>query len=148
MLATGKSLDIISQCETIESNYKIREDSGKLKAGIYFIKLVDLTTEVRQRNDELFDLLLNSLNLLQRTENYNQLARFFEVKLIEVEGLFPDLNALKCGEGLKKSIIDLKNNRITETIDLKTLKGIEALFKRLISDHIGRDLNSLRLGDF
>ncbi|MFC1767380.1 DNA repair protein RecO [Candidatus Margulisiibacteriota bacterium] len=145
LLASGKNLDIVSQCETIESFYRIREGADRLKTGAYFLKLVDLTTEVGQRNDELFDLLLNSLFLLQKAEDLNQLARSFEVKLTNVEGFFPNLEKLHCSKQIKDAINQLDNGNFETRIERGILKNIENMFKLWISDHIGRDLNKLNI---
>lgn len=148
LLATGKSLDIISQCETIESFYRLREDAGRLRTGLYFIKLVDLTTEERQSNEGLFDLLLNSLMILRGFGDLNRLERYFEVKLVEVEGLFPNLGKMKVNSRLKSAIDGLKANDIDVEYDKEPLKGVENMFRRIIGEHIGRDLNKIDTGNF
>ena len=143
LLSTGKSLDIISQCETIESFYKLRESSDRLKIGVYFIRLVDLTTEDRQCNEGLFRLLMDSLFLLKDAKNLEQLARYFEVKLLDVEGLFPDLEKMRGGQELKRGILDLREKSVSVELAPSIIKDIGKIFGRLISEHIGRDVNKI-----
>ena len=72
MLAKGKELDIVSQVETIETFYELRSDPEKLLAGIYLVRLVNASTETGQKNEALFDLLLNSLKLLMEQSQFHQ----------------------------------------------------------------------------
>ena len=142
-LATARSLDIISQCETIESFYKLRESKEKLNTGFYFIKLVDIITEDRQRNDELFDLLLEALHALGEFVDVDLLARVFEARLCEIEGLMPSdqmlerkykklpqiVGELKKGfthlpEGLTEKDLEISGRTLRETISEQTGKDI------------------------
>lgn len=147
MLATAKSLDIISQCETIESFYKLREEREKLNAGVYILKLIDLVTEERQKNIELFDLLLDSLFALKETKDVNMIPRVFEVRLCDVEGFLPSDAMLerkykklpyiagRLKEGYKGDLSDLSE---------KDAEVSAKVFKELISDHTGRDIRRLK----
>ena len=111
MLAKGKELDIVSQVETIETFYELRSDPEKLSAGIYFIRLVNASTETGQKNEALFDLLLNSLVLLKDRENILVLIKMFELGLTDVEGFFPVLDrCVKCGKKVTKEPEKVKFN--------------------------------------
>ncbi len=142
LLATAKSLDIISQCETVESFFRLREDKEKLNAGFYIIKLIDIMTEDRQRNDELFSLLLDTLYALQKGGSTGILARAFEVKLCDIEGFLPSDEMLEkrykrlpyVAERLKASFEGAAD--ITE----KELEISGKVFREIISDHTGFDI--------
>jgi len=145
LLATGKQLDIISQCETIESFYRLREERSKLNTGAYFLRLIDLTTEERQKNEGLFELLLGSLFLLIEGADPDRLARYFEVHLTRIEGIFPDIDKLHCSKEVKMAILDLKNGDLSAEMSPSALKSIENMFKRWISEHAGRDISRLNV---
>ena len=146
-LATARTLDIIIQCETIESFYKLREHKETLNAGFYMVKLIDIITEDRQRNDELFELLLEALYALQANSDAAVLCRAFEVKLCDLEGFLPTdemlerkykklpwiVSKLKCGfGGLPKDLTE------------KDLEVSGRVFRELISEHTGRDIRKVR----
>jgi len=147
-LATARNLDIISQCETIENFYKLRESREKLNAGFYMVKLIDIITEDRQRNDELFDLLLSALYALQSHMDENLLCRAFEVKLCKVEGFMPSEPMLE----RKYKKLPLIVSKLLEDFDDKigdlTAKELEIsgrVFRELISDHTGKDIRKVKM---
>lgn len=87
-VAKGRSLDIVSQCQVIETFQKVREDSQALPAGLYILKLVDSGTMEGQRHPELFDLLLDSLFRLKKVEPARKIAKDFEKEFLVLEGIF------------------------------------------------------------
>lgn len=147
LLATAKTWDIISQCETIESFFRLREDREKLNAGVHMIKLIDMVTEERQRNDELFGLLLDGLYALQGAANADMLLRAFEVKLCDIEGFLPSDEMLSreherlpmIANGLKVSIL-----AGMEDMKKEDLKIAGKFFSEVISDHTGNDMRRLK----
>src|SRR5437879_4466300 len=66
LLATGKTLDIVSQCEIRESFPGLRGDLQRIARATYLCELVDRLLADREPNTEAFDLLLSALYLLQR----------------------------------------------------------------------------------
>lgn len=146
-LATARNLDIISQCETIESFYKLREDREKLNAGFYMVKLIDIITEDRQRNDELFDLLLNALHALQAKVDANVFSRAFEVKLCRIEGFLPSAPMLE--RKYKKlpliaESLDADFDRLPGDLTEKDLQISGRVFREIISDHTAVDIRKAR----
>jgi DNA repair protein RecO (recombination protein O) len=140
LLAQGKSLDIISQCETIESFYSLREEKEKLNAGFYIVKLIDIITEERQKNRELFNLLLDSLYGLQNAREAKKLIRSFEVKLCEIEGFLPTNDMLgKINKSLPEIVKKLKGEDLEDITD-KEMELSGSFFRELISDHTGKDI--------
>jgi DNA repair protein RecO (recombination protein O) len=147
-LATARNLDIMSQCETIESFYKLREDKEKLIAGFYIVKLIDIITEDRQRNDELFALLLEALHALQTPVDTNVLLRAFEVKLSKIEGFLPSDPMLERKYKRLPLIVgelvgDL--DRLPKDLSEKDLEISGRVFREIISDHTGKDIRKVRV---
>lgn len=87
-IAKGKSLDIISQCEVLETFQSIRDDPRALPAGLYFLKLIDAGTVEGQRNPELFDLLLKALLALKAKKNPRIVEIGFEKAFMQREGIY------------------------------------------------------------
>ncbi len=147
-LAAARNLDIISQCETIESFYKLREDKEKLNAGFYIVKLIDIITEDRQRNDELFELLLEALYALLLPVDTNVLLRAFEVKLSKIEGFLPSDPMLERKYKRLPLIVgeligDL--DRPPKDLTEKDLEISGRVFREIISDHTGKDIRKVRV---
>jgi DNA repair protein RecO (recombination protein O) len=143
LLASARTFDIISQCESIESFYTLREDRDKINAGVYFIKLIDMATEDRQRNEGLFDLLLCSLRLLAGQADPVVLSRAFEVKFCDTEGLLPSNEMLEKRYKKLPALVSALG-RVFEVgkaeISEKDLEISGKIFKELISDQIGKDI--------
>jgi DNA repair protein RecO len=147
-LASARNLDIISQCETVESFYKLREVKEKLNAGFYIVKLIDIITEDRQRNDELFDLLLEALYALQGAVDTNVLLRAFEVKLSKIEGFLPSDPMLERKyKRLPLIVGELIGDLDSQPKDLteKDLEISGRVFREIISDHTGKDIRKVRV---
>lgn len=87
-IAEGRNLDILSQCETIDNFQKLRELPEFLKLGMYFLRIIDKASEVKQKNPNLFKLLVLSLRKLRDKEPFDKVERYFEVNFLRVEGLF------------------------------------------------------------
>lgn len=86
--AKGRSLDILSQCETIERFENIRSNPEQLKMALYFLKIINASTDDGQKNLNLFKLLYLSLKKLNDQEELNIVERYFEVNFLKVEGLY------------------------------------------------------------
>lgn len=148
LLATGRSLDIISQCETIDSFRRIREDKDKLNAGFYMVRLVDIITEERQVNAGLFELLLASLNALESGLNLGSLPRIFEVKLCDIEGFLPSEDMLQRKYSrLPATVAALKRGLDGEIsgIGEKDSGVVKKVFQEIISDHTGIDIRKMKV---
>jgi DNA repair protein RecO (recombination protein O) len=104
LLAVGKSLDIVSQCEIRESFPALRTDLAKLTRATYLCELTDRLVEEREPNPEVFDLMLSALYLLQRTKkDPDAIVHAFELRLLAERGYSPVLErCVKCGEELDR----------------------------------------------
>jgi DNA repair protein RecO (recombination protein O) len=92
-LGVGKSLDILSQAEIKNSFTGIRTDLVRMAHGLYLVDLVDHATEDRHPNPELFDLLSTALTALKAAAKPAMLARWFEIRLLDNLGYFPDITS-------------------------------------------------------
>ncbi|MGO8669860.1 MAG: DNA repair protein RecO [Capsulimonadaceae bacterium] len=90
-LASGKSMDIVTQAEVHESFPVLRQDLVRLAHGLYLADLVDHCIEDHHPNPALFDLLLSGLTLVQEAANAEIGTRWFELKLLTDLGYRPDL---------------------------------------------------------
>ncbi len=88
VIAKGRSLDIVSQCEVIETFQSLRDDPKALKTGLYLLKLVDAGTVEGQSNPELFDLLLKGLTALKQKKDPRLVEKRFERAFLRLEGIY------------------------------------------------------------
>src|ERR1041385_7501431 len=86
-LATGKSLEIVTQCEIKESFPSLRSNLDALTRATYLCELVDRLVAQHEPNPEVFDLLLSALYLLRRAgANPDVIVHSFEMHLMEERG--------------------------------------------------------------
>ncbi|MGE5138608.1 MAG: DNA repair protein RecO [Rudaea sp.] len=102
LIATGRELDIVTQADTLESFPGIRNDLDRLSYAYYFAELLDRLTEDEEENRPLYDLLVEALRWLERTEHLPRTARLFELRLLDVTGYRPQLySCINCRRELK-----------------------------------------------
>ena len=88
IIAKGRSLDIVSQCEVIETFQSLRDDPNALNIGLYLLKLIDAGTVEGQRNPELFELLLMGLTALKQKKDPHLVEKRFERAFLKLEGIY------------------------------------------------------------
>lgn len=93
-LATGKTLDVITQAEARDSFPRIKKDISRITCASYVAELVDKFVEERERNVRLFELILSTLYLLERPNDPLKIVRMFELKFMSLMGYEPSLD--KC----------------------------------------------------
>ncbi len=87
-VAKGRSIDILSQCEVLETFQGVRDDPARLRVGLYLLKLVDAGTAEGQHNPELFDLLLKGLLALKAKKDARLVETRFEKAFMRLEGIY------------------------------------------------------------
>ena len=88
-----KDLNLVTQCDAQEQFRPIREDLEKTNYANYFIELLDAVTFDYDKNEKLFELMINSLKALcEKLESW-QVARIFEIRLLNLSGFKPRLDA-------------------------------------------------------
>lgn len=93
-----KDVFMVSQCELKDFFGAIRESLEKTSYASYFIELISSLTPVCEKNEKMFELLVNSLRLLCGPASARRVARIFEIKLLALLGLMPRLEAcVVCG---------------------------------------------------
>ena len=88
----------MSQCDLLEFFNPIRSSLDKLAYASYIVELLDSVTSIADKNEEVFDLLLNSLRLMAGESSAKRVTRIFEIKLLGLLGLMPSLDlCVECG---------------------------------------------------
>ena len=94
----------ISQCDLLEFFNPVRESLERLAYATYIIELLDSVTALADKNQDVFELLLNSLKLLSGQSSAKRVTRIFEIKLLSLLGLMPSLSlCANCGQPIPDS---------------------------------------------
>lgn len=102
LLARGRSLDIVTQAETISTFPNLRTELTKTGRAYYIIELIDRFTGEGIENYPLFDLLLQALTWLNDESDIELIARFYELRLLEFVGYQPQLfRCVRCNDEIK-----------------------------------------------
>ena len=100
-VAEGRTLDQVIEAETVASFRTVREDLGLVSTGLYLADLVDGFSADGSVNPSEFRLLVNALGALESAERPEQLARYFETRMLGLAGFGPELRqCVDCGEEL------------------------------------------------
>ena len=91
MFAVGRELDVISQADTLEAFREIREDLELTTHAYYLAEVVDLLTEDRLENRDVFDTLVEGLRSLRATPDPRMVLIVFHLRLLEALGYRPEL---------------------------------------------------------
>lgn len=102
LLARGKSLDVLTQVETIESFQELRDDLDRLSRALYCAELLDRFTEPHAENFGLYRLLLDTLRRICTRDDFDTPVRFYETALLDAMGYRPELDeCVTCRTRLK-----------------------------------------------
>ncbi|MBI4336113.1 MAG: DNA repair protein RecO [Candidatus Omnitrophica bacterium] len=94
----GRDVFTVSQCELKEFFGQIRESLEKTAYAMYFVELINSLTPLCERNEAMFETLLNCLKLLNGSASAKRVARIFEIRLLALMGLMPELSrCVLCG---------------------------------------------------
>jgi DNA repair protein RecO (recombination protein O) len=91
LLAQGRSLDIVTQVEAIESFPALRDDLELLSRGVYACELLDRFTEPHAENFGLYRLLLDTLRRIATEPDIDTPVRWYEMTLLREMGYQPEL---------------------------------------------------------
>lgn len=101
LLARGQNLDIITQCQTIESFLPIRGDLELIGSALYMAELLDQFTAELIESYPVYALLNNDLLWLCEARNPELVLRHFEIQLLSHLGYQPELyHCLSCNSRL------------------------------------------------
>ena len=101
LIRRGKTLDVLSQAETVDSNSALRDDLWRTTCGLYIAELVDRFSREELENTGLYHLLRRCLEELPGTPSPDLLTRYFEVRLLALTGFQPEVfRCVQCGSDL------------------------------------------------
>ncbi|QVY60381.1 DNA repair protein RecO [Cytobacillus gottheilii] len=92
LMQRGSGLGTMQQGEMISSMRSIKEDIFLTAYAAYIVELLDRSVEDRKPNPFLFELLFQSLNLINEGYDPDIIMNIFEMKMLNTLGLYPVLN--------------------------------------------------------
>ncbi|MEI6775431.1 MAG: DNA repair protein RecO [Chloroflexales bacterium] len=101
LLAIGRNLDIITQSDVIDPYSRMRSDIARLSCAYYVAELYDKFTEDGDESRPLFQLLVDTFDALDQSENPDLVLRSYELSLLQIVGYRPHLHQCAvCGDRL------------------------------------------------
>lgn len=97
-----KDLSLVTQCDAKEQFLPIRQSLKKTNYANYFVELMDTVTFDFDKNELLYELLDCALEALSQDCDSWQIARIFEIRLLNLSGFKPRLDG--CVHCQKNSI--------------------------------------------
>ena len=105
----NRELQLLSQCDVVKSFHHLSEDMEKMFAAMTALELVDVIAHDEERNETLFQLLLNHIDTVNSATKSTIVALYyFETKLSELLGFKPDLHV--CSYCQKRMDEDMAEN--------------------------------------
>jgi DNA repair protein RecO (recombination protein O) len=115
LLAKGKNLDIITQCESIETYPNLRHDLRRLTYAFYYAELTQVFGQgLTEESARYFDRLILSIGLMAASgRDPALLCLEFEFALLEMLGIRPELNyCVSCRDALNERNISAFNHEL------------------------------------
>ncbi len=103
----NRDLQLLSQCDVIDSFRHISEDMERLATGMSVVELVDAVTHAEEENAPLFALLIQTLHTVNAAPKNVVNALFaFEVRLLDILGFRPNfLTCFHCGRPIDEDSV-------------------------------------------
>ncbi|MBN6888908.1 DNA repair protein RecO (recombination protein O) [Cytobacillus horneckiae] len=92
LVQRGKGLGGLQQGDIIQSMRSIKEDIFLTAYVSYIVDLLDKGTEEKRPNPFLFELLMQSIQLINEGNDPEIITNIFEMKMLNQLGLYPVLN--------------------------------------------------------
>jgi DNA repair protein RecO (recombination protein O) len=93
----NSDIHLVSQCDMKEFYGPIRQDLKRMTAASYILELVDAILPVEQKNEDVYQLILQYLASLQSDQDINKLVHIFQIKTLLYSGFRPHLDScVKC----------------------------------------------------
>ena len=94
----GRNLDSVQQAETVAGFRHLRSDLGRMSVGAYLAELAERFSVEGGSNPAAFSLLVRALGLLDQTNDLDLLSRWFEIRLLQINGFLPGVQTcVECG---------------------------------------------------
>jgi len=98
----NSDIHLVSQCDMKDYYFPIRQDIKRMTAASYILELVDAIMPVEQRNEDIYELILQYLTSLKAADDISRLVHVFQIKTLLYSGFRPHLDTcVKCEKKVK-----------------------------------------------
>lgn len=105
VLAHGRTLDVVTQAQTIDAFAGLRADLERLGTAMYLVEVTDRLTVEHAAARPIYDLLYATLVRLERGDGVHLLTRWFEMRLLEIAGFRPEWDVcVGCGDEVSSDV--------------------------------------------
>ncbi len=102
----GHGIDMIIEADITDDFKEIRKSLPKVSLAYYFMEVVGKITHENEKNRELFDLILESLNGLKGGSKLKQLRFNFIQRLLTIMGYWPEGQELTDPDTVLEEVIE------------------------------------------
>lgn len=100
-LAQARNLDIVTQAQVVENFSDLKSSLEAISQGLYVAELVDGFGSEAHSNPGLYQLAIETLKAVAQAPGSEWPIRFFELHLLQVSGLMPELyHCVQCRQEL------------------------------------------------
>ena len=92
LLAKGKTFDLITQAELVETFLPLRDDIVRGSSAHYLCELIERFAQDEQSDPALYNLLVEALHWLAHAQDPALAIRYFEMRLLVLSGYRPQLH--------------------------------------------------------
>tara|TARA_E500000178_G_C16830852_1_gene665971 strand:+ start:238 stop:768 length:531 start_codon:yes stop_codon:yes gene_type:complete len=86
----GKSFLLITQCSLKSDFSSIRTEFNTLQLALFFLSIIQVSTEFNQPNTALYNLLISHLTQLSKHYHLETIKQSFYKQYLQVEGLYEE----------------------------------------------------------
>lgn len=104
--AKGKSLDILTEAEIINSFPKLRDDLKKVAVAYYLMEAVGKTTREDEPNTKVYELILRYLDKLKKYEKLRKVRFDFILGLLTTLGFWPKEKKMKDPDKVLEEVVE------------------------------------------
>ena len=105
-------IDVMTETETIDSFGIIRKDLPRVSLAYYFMEVVGRLTHGQEKNEELFDHILEYLKKLKTFKQLKVLRNEFCTQTLVIMGFWPKEKELKDPDTFLEEIVERKISAI------------------------------------
>jgi DNA repair protein RecO (recombination protein O) len=152
-ISIGENLSNLSQVEIIDNYTLLKKDLSIISIGFYLLELCEKFSVENDPNNDIYQHLSFTLDLLLLSANKNLLIRWFEINLLVISGFLPELyTCLISGEKLNEGdhlfssinggLVDKKYATSTDNYILMNKNSIKAL--RFLSNNLWSSVEKIK----
>ncbi len=96
---TNTALHLVSQCDIRDNFDSLRQNMVKIGMASMMMELVSALMPVEDKNEDVFDLVLSSINELQLSSQPDKIMMIFKIKMLTLSGFKPHFDScVSCGD--------------------------------------------------